>query len=137
MQVLLHSDPNIDGNQPMAEHFEAVVKDALGRFGERVTRVEAHLSGVDGQSKAGARSIECTLEARLVGLDAVVVKDHAANPHQAIEGGVRKLRRAVGAVIGKHDPRHARASAEAEKRRLELDPPAPTADQRGAATDPV
>ncbi len=105
MQVLLHSDPNTDGSHRMAEHLEAVVKGALERFGERITRVEAHLSDVNSQAKASDDGIHCTLEARLLGLDAVVVKDHAGNAHQAIEGAVRKLKRAVGAEIAKHDPR--------------------------------
>jgi len=72
MQVLLHSDPNTDGRHGMAEHLQTVVKGALGRFGERVTRVEAHLSDVHSQAKASADGVHCTLEARLLGLDAVI-----------------------------------------------------------------
>jgi ribosome-associated translation inhibitor RaiA len=105
MQILVHSDPNTDGSHLMAEHLQAVVKTAMGRFGERVTRVEAHLSDVDGQTKSGDGDTHCTLEASLKGLDAIVVKDHAGNAHQAIEGALRKLKRAVGAEIAKHDPR--------------------------------
>jgi ribosome-associated translation inhibitor RaiA len=106
MQVLLHSDPHTDGSQAMAGHLQTVVNAGLGRFGERITRVEAHLSDADGAAKAGAESIHCTLQAQLVGQDAVVVKDSAGNAHQAIEGALRKLKRAVGAALGKHDPRH-------------------------------
>jgi ribosome-associated translation inhibitor RaiA len=109
MQVLLHSDPHTDGSHGMAEHLQAVVNDALGRFGERVTRVEAHLSDVNSQAKASADGVHCTLEARLLGLDAVIVKEQAGNAHQAIEGALRKLKRAVGAEIAKHDPRGQRA----------------------------
>lgn len=105
MQILLHADPNTDGSKPMAEHVEAVIKDALQRFGERVTRVEAHLSDVKAQAKSSDEDIHCTLEARLVGLDAIVVKNHAGNAHQAIEGAVRKLKRAVSTEIEKHDSR--------------------------------
>ena len=113
MQVLLHSDPHTDGSHEMAEHLEAVVKDALGRFGERITRVEAHLSDVNGLARSSADDIHCTLEARLVGLEAVIVKSASGNAHQAIEDAVRKLKRAVGAVIAKHDPRgHRPASTE-------------------------
>lgn len=90
----------------MAEHLQTVVKDALGRFGERVTRVEAHLSDANSQAKTGAQNIHCTLEARVVGEEAIVVKEEAGNAHQAIEGALRKLKRAVGAAIEKHHPRH-------------------------------
>ncbi len=124
MQVSLQSDPNTDGSHLMTEHLTAVVKEALGRFGERITRVEAHLSDVNSQARSSADGIHCTLEARLVGLDAVVVKDHAGNAHQAIEGAVRKLKRAVGTALAKHDPR---------SHRVQPDEPAadPTADLQG------
>lgn len=104
----------------MAEHLKTVVNDAMGRFGERVTRVEAHLSDVNSQAKSSADDIHCTLEARLLGLDAIVVKDHASNAHQAIEGAVRKLKRAVTAVVEKHDPHRHRADSHASE-----DDPAP------------
>jgi hypothetical protein len=44
MQVLLNTDPHIGGRHRMTGHLETVVKDALGHFGERVTRVQAHLA---------------------------------------------------------------------------------------------
>lgn len=115
MQVLLHADPHVDGRHQMADHLESVVNAALARFVGRVTRVEAHLSDADGRARAEAGAIHCTLEARLTGLASVVVKEHADNAHQAIEGAVRKLKRAIGDEIAKHDPRrhHAQAAAPA------------------------
>ena len=112
MQVLLHTDPNTHGGHLMAEHLASVVKEAMSRFGERVTRVEAHLSDANGQAKTSNSDIHCTLEARLVGLEPIVVKDHADNAHQAIDGAVRKLKRAVSAEIAKHDDRNQRSRSE-------------------------
>jgi len=105
MHILLHSDSNTDGGHLMAEHLQKVVQDAMARFADRVTRVEAHLSDVNSQAKSSDGDIHCTLEARLVGHDAIVVKDHASNAHQAIEGALRKLKRAVGTELAKHVPR--------------------------------
>lgn len=116
MHILLHSDLNTDGSLLMTEHFAGVVNGALGRYGDRVTRVEAHLRDVDGRARSSAGEIHCTLEARLVGRAAVVVKTHAGNAHEAIDGAVRRLRRAVGAQIGKHD--------DARKQQSELRPSA-------------
>ena len=113
MQVLLHSDPNTDGGHLMAEHLTTVVRDALGRFGDRITRVEAHLSDVNGQAKTGSQAIHCTMEARLIGLDNIVVKEHADSAHQAIDGAVRKLKRAADTEFAKHDDRHQRSRSEA------------------------
>jgi ribosome-associated translation inhibitor RaiA len=106
MQVLLNADHHTDGRHEMAEHLTMVVKEALGRFGEQITRVEAHLADENSRVKAGPDEIQCTLEARLVGREPVVVKDRAANAHQAIHGAVGKLKRAVATVLEKHDPRH-------------------------------
>ena len=112
MQILLNSDPNTDGGHLMADHLKQVVTDALARFGDHITRVEAHLSDVNSTAKSGADDIHCTLEARLVGLDALVVKDHAGNAHQAIDGAVRKLKRAVETALAKHDDPRRRATSE-------------------------
>jgi len=105
MQVFLNTDPHTDGRHEMAAHLETVVKGALDRFGEQVTRVEAHLADAKSHNKANPDEIQCTLEARLVGLDAVVVKDQAGNAHQAIRGAVDKLQRAIGTALAKRDPR--------------------------------
>ncbi len=105
MQVLLNTDTHVDGRQSMAEHLDSVVKEALHRFGEHITRVEAHVTDAVSHAKTNPDDIHCTLEARLVGLEPVVVKDHAASAHQAIQGAVGKLKRAVATVIDKHVPR--------------------------------
>ncbi|HQS30454.1 MAG: hypothetical protein B7X59_03115 [Polaromonas sp. 39-63-203] len=106
MQVFLNTDPHVDGRHQMGEHLTDVVKSALDRFGESVTRVEAHISDEISHVKATPDEIQCTLEARLVGLDPVVVKHRAGNAHQAISGAAGKLKRAVASVLDKHEPRH-------------------------------
>jgi len=105
MQVLLHTDNHTQGGQGMAEHVETVVKEAMHRFGDHVTRVEAHLSDAVSQTKGSPDDFLCTMEARLTGLNPVIVKDHASNAHQAILGAVDKLKRAVATAIEKHDTR--------------------------------
>jgi hypothetical protein len=105
MQVLLNTDPHTDGRQSMAQYLEAVVAESIGHYGERITRVEGHLSDANSSAKANIEEIHCTLEARLVGLDPVVVTDRAATAHQAIHGAVGKLERALSSVLGKHDLR--------------------------------
>ncbi len=106
MQVLLNTDTHVDGRQGMAEHLETVVKEALHRFGDHVTRVEAHVTDAVSHAKPHPTDIHCTLEARLVRLEPVIVKDHAASAHQAIQGAVDKLKRAVATAIDKHTPKH-------------------------------
>ncbi len=103
MQVILNTDQHVDGSHAMAEHLETVVKEGLGRFRDHNTRVEAHLADANSHVKATPDEIHCTLEARLIGMEPVVVKDHAGNAHQAINGAVGKLKRAVTTALAKHD----------------------------------
>lgn len=103
MQVLLNTDPHVDGRHQMAAHLETVVKDALSRFAGQVIRVEAHLADANSHLKNTPDDIHCTLEARLVGMDPVVVKDQAGTAHQAIHGAVTKLKRAITTVVDKHE----------------------------------
>lgn len=105
MQVFLNTDQHTDGRHEMADHLSNVVKDALARFGEHVTRVEAHIADENSHVKTTPDEIQCTLEARLAGRDPVVVKERAGNVHQAIQGAVGKLKRAIATVLEKHDPR--------------------------------
>ena len=105
MQVFLNTDPHTDGRHQMAEHLSTVVKEALHRFGAQVTRVEAHIADEHSHTKASTDEIQCTLEARLVGMEPVVVKDRSGNAHQAISGAVGKLKRAVATALDKHASR--------------------------------
>ena len=114
MQVLLHTDNHVEGRQGMADHLETVVKDALHRFGDHVTRVEAHLSDAVSHSKSSPDDIHCTLEARLSNLPPVIVKDHVPTAHQAISGAVDKLKRAVTTAVEKHDTRRPGQGAQPE-----------------------
>jgi ribosome-associated translation inhibitor RaiA len=106
MQILLHTDSNTNSSQAMAEHVTLTVKDAMLRFGERVTGVEAHLSNVHSSVKPNTtQDVHCTLEAHLVGSETVVVKAQADNAHQAIEKATKKLKRAIERQIERHSPR--------------------------------
>ena len=111
MQVLLNTDHHIHGGTEMADHLTTVVKDALARFGEHVTRVEAHIADENGLAKTAANEVQCMLSASLVGRDAVVVKSRADSAHQAIAGAASKLKRAVASALEKHDPRHTQQRA--------------------------
>lgn len=105
MQILLNTDTHIDGRKAMSEHLETVVKDALGHYGDRLTRVEAHVADVNSANKAGPEDIQCTLEARPKGRDPIVVKDRAGSAHQAIQGALNKLVRTLASTFEKQDQR--------------------------------
>ena len=110
MQVLLNTDTHVDGRKAMATHLDAVVREALDRFGDHVTRVEAHIVDLNAQASSHSDQIQCTLEARLAGMEPVVVKDHAATAHQSIDGALGKLKRALATRVERQES-HRNAAA--------------------------
>lgn len=105
MQIQVHTDNNIKGRETLVSHVTGVVEHALGRFGERLTRVEVHLSDENGP-KTGQDDIRCTLEAHLTGRQPAAVTHHATNLEQAVDGAAQKMKRLLdGAVEQMHGHR--------------------------------
>lgn len=124
MQIQINTGESVEGREALFKHTEAVVKDALGRFSDHVTRVEIHLSDVNGQ-KAGDRDKRVMMEARIAGRQPLAVTDEAGSLHQAIDGATQKLKRSLDAALGKL----------ADKRRIPA-PPLP-ADAALPGDDPA
>ena len=53
MLVSVTTDNNIDGSDKLRGYVESVVADVLGRFRDRITRVEVHLADEDSRAKSG------------------------------------------------------------------------------------
>ena len=53
MQVLLNTDPHVAGRRAMSDYLTSVVTEALGHYGERLTRVEAHVSDANSAARKG------------------------------------------------------------------------------------
>jgi ribosome-associated translation inhibitor RaiA len=102
MQVIVNSDHHITGDASLTDRVEAVVSDSIGRFADRITKVEAFLSDTN-SSKHGARDKRCVLEARVAGTQPVVATNEAPTVLEAIEGAAGKLQRALEHAFGKHD----------------------------------
>ena len=100
MQVLVNSDHHITGDEILTQRVETVVNDALGRFNDRITRVEVHLNDVNGQ-KLGDRDKRCMMEARLGGLQPIAVSHQAPTVREAMEAAAEKLERAIDRTLGR------------------------------------
>lgn len=109
MKIQLNTDTHIEGTEALAAQVRATVEQALARFSEHVTRVEAHLGDESGGRSAGTRTLpdqRCMLEARLEGRQPVAVTDHAATVQQAVQGAAQKLARLLDSTLGRlHDHR--------------------------------
>jgi ribosome-associated translation inhibitor RaiA len=103
MQIIIRTDKTIDRSHGLDERVESVVTSAVGRFGEQITRIEAHLSD-DLSEKSVDGANRCMLEARVNNYQPIVVTEHAATLHQAIGGAAEKLKRALDSALGRlHD----------------------------------
>jgi ribosome-associated translation inhibitor RaiA len=101
MQIQINSDHHITGSPELAGHVQALVRDTLDRFSDRITRVEVHLNDLNGV-KGGADK-RCLMEARLAGLGPVAVNHEAENLDLAINGAMEKLEHALDHKLGKQN----------------------------------
>ena len=124
MQIQINSGESVNGREALYRHTQDVVTDALGRFADHITRVEIHLSDVNGQ-KAGDNDKRVLMEARIAGRQPIAVSEYAGSLHQAIDGATQKLKRSLDGALGKL----------ADKRRVAA-PPLP-ADPALPEDDPV
>ena len=100
MQIQVHTDHNIEGHQALIDHVSGVVERALNRVSEHITRVEVHLSDVNGD-KSGPGDKRCMMEARLEGRQPVAVTYQAATLDQAVDDAADKLTRLIESTLGR------------------------------------
>ena len=101
MQVQVHTDSNYEGGESLAEHVTTVVEKTLGRFSDRITRVEVHLTDESSREKSGGDDKRCAMEARVGGLKPIAVTHDSATVIQAISGAADKLETAIERTLGK------------------------------------
>jgi ribosomal subunit interface protein len=92
MIVQLNTDHNVTATAGLTEHVETTLSTTLDRFASEITRVEVHISDENSSDKSGSDDKRCVLEARLAGHAPLVVTHNAATVHQALDGGVDRLK---------------------------------------------
>jgi ribosome-associated translation inhibitor RaiA len=104
MQIQVNSDSSVAVHGKLSQLVEATVQRALKRFGDRITRVEVHLSDVNAH-KSGPQDKRCVIEARPAGLDPVAASEQAATFDDAIKGASQKLKRLLEGSFGREKKR--------------------------------
>ncbi|MEP7273763.1 MAG: HPF/RaiA family ribosome-associated protein [Acidobacteriota bacterium] len=110
MQIQVNTDNQIQGTEELTRQVETVVEGAVGRFGERITRVEVHLSDENSSSKSGFNDKRCLMEARLAGLQPISVSHQGASIEQVLDGAADKLEQMINRTIERLDNPKGRAS---------------------------
>jgi ribosome-associated translation inhibitor RaiA len=100
MLIEVRTDGNIQGSEQLSEHIKTVVQTALDHFGDRIRRVDVHLSDSIG-NKTGHDDKCCKIEARRDGREPIVVTQQETTMEQAIRGAVQSLKKSVESAFGK------------------------------------
>ncbi len=104
MLIEVRTDGNINGSEQSSAEVKAVVHAALDRFGDRIRRVDVHLSDATGH-KRGHGDKCCMIEARRDGREPIVVTHQESTMEQAIHGAVQNLKKSVESALGKEATR--------------------------------
>jgi ribosome-associated translation inhibitor RaiA len=106
MVIQVNTDKNIAGGGELPRQVEAVVEAALGRFGDRITRVEVYLTDESSSRKSRHNDKRCAMEARLAGLQPITVSHQGASVEQALAGAADKLEKTIDRTLGRlKDPK--------------------------------
>lgn len=101
MQILVNTDRHIEGGAKFTDEVEAIVQQALARYGERITRIDVFLSDENSAQKSGDRDKRCVIEARLGGLKPVIVTHQDSSLDQAVGGAADKLEKTLKRTLGR------------------------------------
>ena len=114
MQIQIRTDNHIHVHENRATELEAIVKHALRHCSQHITRVELHLSDINGP-KAGQLDKSCMMEARLEGHQPMAVTDQAETVGESVTGAAEKLARKVKSTLERASDRRPPAPAPEEQ----------------------
>jgi hypothetical protein len=100
MQIQLNTDKHVHGDDSLNAWVDHELRERLGRFGDHITRIEVHLSDING-TRVSDQDKRCKLEARLAGRQPVVVSHDAGKVADAMFGAADKLQRLLDTTLGR------------------------------------
>jgi hypothetical protein len=103
MQFQFNSDNRITGDATVAGRIENLVRGRLDRVSDRLSRVEVHVSDVNGPRHGN--DIRCAVELRPNGMKPVSATDEAASVEAAVASATDKALSAYDRLIGKQTTR--------------------------------
>ena len=100
MEIQFNTDNQISGTENVAERVEAQLRAKLGRFEDRLTRLEVHIGDQNGP-KDGGGDIRCSIEARPRGSEPVAVSADASDVDAAAREAAAKMASRLETHFGK------------------------------------
>lgn len=102
MLIQVNTDHTTHGSADLEHGVQALIEDKLGRFADRITRAEVHLTDENGTGKTGGNDKRCMIEVCMAGMDPISTTDHGATHDQALHGAAGKMQSQIEAIVGKH-----------------------------------
>ena len=103
MKIQVNTDSQTEATAVLTKQVQILVEDKLGRFADRITRVEVHLTDENSHGKSGGSDKRCLIEVRLAGMQPITVSDHDASHDQALRGAATKMRSMLESTLGKRE----------------------------------
>jgi hypothetical protein len=101
MHIQINSDNIIKLGDTASAEFSETIAARLDRFSDRLTRVEVHLTDLNGRDNGTGDDKRCLIEARPASRGPVAVTSEAATLEQALASGLNKLVTALEREFGR------------------------------------
>lgn len=105
MQIQINTDKNISGHEVLAKSIEDILKNALNRFSDQITRIEVHLKDDNSAAKSGMMDKHCLLEVRPTGQQPITVSAQGQTVEQSAAGAAKKMVNLLETELGKRGQR--------------------------------
>lgn len=100
MKIQFNTDKNIEGTEVLEKFVAEKIKSSLKHSMDQITRIEVHLSDQNAE-KGGIDDIQCKMEARLEGIQPVIVISKSSSKEKALDDAVDKMKASLDTIIGK------------------------------------
>ena len=90
---------NVDSSAALEQHTREQLEATIGRFEDRLTRVEVHFGDENSTQKSGGNDKRCTIEARPRGRDPITVEAHADDFYPAASDAAGKIKRTLASRL--------------------------------------
>lgn len=100
MKVQFNTDKNIHGTEQLESVVSEKINHDLKHYADKISRVEVHLSDQNAE-KAGPDDVQCKLEARVEGLQPMIVTSANESKERAVDDAVDKMKATLNTAFGK------------------------------------
>ncbi len=101
MLIQINTDSQTHGTVELEQSVQALIEDKLGRFADRITRAEVHMTDENGSGKSGVNDKRCMIEVRMAGMDPISTTDHGVTHDAALRGAAGKMQSQIETIVGR------------------------------------